>query len=149
MAKIYLPTFFPWGENSKWMIQNKANQNMSILLWPWEPEWFCTWAQNVTWRSHKSNCIINDEELEGYRFGLDIRKNFFMGRVVKPWHRVPKEVVQQHPWKSLKHTWMWHSGTWVSGGHCRAGGVIGMGGLRHIFQFKGFSYYLHEKGVYI
>lgn len=39
---------------------------------------------------------ISDEELEGYRFGLDIRKKFFMERVVKPWHRLLKEVVEQH-----------------------------------------------------
>lgn len=40
---------------------------------------------------------ISDEELEGYRFGLDIRKNFFMEKVVKPWPRLLREVVEQHP----------------------------------------------------
>ena len=31
------------------------------------------------------------------RFGLDVRRQFFMQRVVRQWHRLPKEAVDAHP----------------------------------------------------
>lgn len=33
---------------------------------------------------------------------MEIRKNFFMERLVKPWHRLPREMVKSPPLEMFK-----------------------------------------------
>ena len=40
------------------------------------------------------------------------------------------------PWRCLKDVWMWHLGTWFSGGLGRVGLMVGLNDLKGLFQPK-------------
>jgi len=50
--------------------------------------------------SNKTRC--NGFKLKAGRFRLDTRKTFFTTRVVKHWHRLPREVVDAPHMETLK-----------------------------------------------
>jgi len=48
----------------------------------------------------------NGCKLKEGRLRLDIRRKFFTMRVVKHWHRLPREAADALPWKCSRPDWM-------------------------------------------
>ena len=71
----------------------------------------------------------NGFRLKDGRFRLSIRKKLFTMRVVKPWHRLPIEVADTHPWKHSRSGW---TGLWAAWSGWRrpcSWQGVGLGGL--------------------
>ena len=55
-----------------------------------------------------------------------------LGRVVRPWQGLPREVWSAQPWRCPRKAWPWHSVLW-------AGGQGGQGAQRGIHDLGSFS----------
>ncbi len=53
--------------------------------------------------SHTSNLRGHSEKIFKTRSRLDIRKNFFSHRVIKPWNKLPESAVSAKKSKDFKH----------------------------------------------
>ena len=50
-------------------------------------------------------------KLKEGRFGLDVRRKFFIQRVERPWHCCPEKLWVPHPWRCSRPRWM---GLWAA-----------------------------------
>jgi len=57
------------------------------------------------WNTEVELCLWSDDGLKVHqgRFRLDIRKNFFTGRVVRPWTRPPRTVGESPSLEGFKN----------------------------------------------
>jgi len=59
-------------------------------------------GENIFSRACCDTTRSNGFKLREGRFRVDVRKNFFTIRVVKRWHRLPREAVEAPPLETFK-----------------------------------------------
>ncbi|KAK4827792.1 hypothetical protein QYF61_021745, partial [Mycteria americana] len=73
-------------------IRKKFSTMRAVRPWNWLPRGVVD-APSIEVFKVSDRTRGNGSKLHQGRFRLDIRKHFFGERVVKPWHRLPREVV--------------------------------------------------------
>lgn len=76
--------------------------------------------------------MISVQVLHLREFRLDISRNFFMGKVVRPWKELPRELWSAHLWRCHLEVALRALG-WGQGGD---GAQLGLPGLGELLQPK-------------
>jgi len=72
-----------------------------------ERGWFFEWVGSDRTRG---NCFRLKQE----RSRLDVKRKFFIQRVVKPWHRCPEKLWMSHSWRHLRPGCIGSLSCWVA-----------------------------------